>query len=574
MAIILFSFTCNMQGQELKLHVDEKGKVGFADKNGNVVIKCQYESAQPFVDGTAIVTLSGKYGIIDATGNVLLPTKYSQISSWNKDLYLIKDGKKMGLATRKGNVVLATNYSFISKPNIYGKALIAQGGKATSNENKTYMANAKYGIIDSKGNILITPKYKGLYEFSFDGKNNFPYYEGKRLEYKYHYTVDTLSTDCSFLGFSNNGFYIYKAGIMDGSGKEILKAGLYDLVMRPQSGMVRYYIAKKKQTICGYHDLSTGKALQAATFESPMDAIQYWTHGDFIGDIAPVNGSSWSIIDKQGTSLRTGYTSLMHSPVLGLWAAKKSSGECDVFDETNHDISALSGFSEIGFPVNNGDKEVFAVKKGDKYGCINRTGDVVVPFEYEDIRANSFDYISAKKNGKWGLLSADNNCIIPFEYADLISPSERNTKHVWVEKPDSLFYHLNLDTKKLASKGYKAVSNFENGIANVIPLGMKVEDTPVNRAQMFAPNTPKANIDSLDITKCDDCFFYLLNAEDALIIDLPVTSLYKEAVIGKISRYGRRPLSEMEKKSILLEVTRENRSYDLKSTLTESEWNY
>ena len=116
LAIILFSFTCNMQGQELKLHVDEKGKVGFADKNGNVVIKCQYESAQPFVDGTAIVTLSGKYGIIDATGNVLLPTKYSQISSWNKDLYLIKDGKKMGLATRKGNVVLATNYSFISKP--------------------------------------------------------------------------------------------------------------------------------------------------------------------------------------------------------------------------------------------------------------------------------------------------------------------------------------------------------------------------------------------------------------------------------------------------------------------------
>ena len=161
-------FSMNGQAQELKILVNKKGKIGYADLNGNEVIKCQYESAQPFNNGIAIVTKSGKSGIIDATGKVLLPLKYTQILTWNNELYIIKDGKKMGLADHQGKVVLPANYSHISRPNCYGKALVAVGGKATANEKKTYMANAKYGIIDTRGNILVTPKYKGLYEFSFD----------------------------------------------------------------------------------------------------------------------------------------------------------------------------------------------------------------------------------------------------------------------------------------------------------------------------------------------------------------------------------------------------------------------
>ena len=146
----------------------------------------------------AIVSKSGKSGIIDSKGTVILPLKYSQILPWNKELYLIKDGKKSGLASHQGKIVLPANYTLISKPNCYGKALIALGGKATPNEKKTYMANAKYGIIDSKGNILIKPEYKGLYEFSYDGKDIHPYHEGMRLGFSYHNTVDTLITDCSY----------------------------------------------------------------------------------------------------------------------------------------------------------------------------------------------------------------------------------------------------------------------------------------------------------------------------------------------------------------------------------------
>ena len=574
LCLAAFVFSVNAQAQELKILVNKKGKIGYSDQNGNEVIKCQYESAQPFNNGIAIVTKSGKSGIIDATGKVLLPLKYTQILTWNNELYIIKDGKKMGLANHQGQVVLPANYSHISKPNCFGKALIAVGGKATANENKTYMVNAKYGIIDNKGNILVTPKYKGLYEFSFDGTNKYPYYEGKRLEYSYHNTVDTLVTDCSYLGFSGNGFSIYNAGIMDGNGKELMKAGLYYFVMQPQSDMVRYYNVKKKQTLCGYHNINTGKGFQAAKFDSHIDNIKYWTHGDFIGDIAPVNGTSWSFIDKNGTTLRSGYTLLKHSQITGLWGAKNSSDMWDVFNDANNGVDALSGFGDINFPSKEGDREIFSVLKDGKYGCINRFGEIVVPFEYEQVLSNTYDVIAVKKNGKWGALSSDNAQLIPTNFAGLYLPSERNAKHFWVMQSDSLYYHYNISTKNLSNVGYKAVFNFDKGLAYVVPQGLKVEDNQINRAQMFAPNTAKTTIDALDMSKHTGAFVNIINTKDEIVFDLPISTMYMDTIRKEIEKRGGKQLTATEKKNILLNVTRENRSYDLKSIIGEEEWNY
>lgn len=333
LASVLFSMS--VQAQDLKISVNKKGKVGFVDQQGNEIVKCIYDSAMPFKNGYAIVTKSGKSGLIDATGKVVLPLKYTQIGTWIDGIYVIKNGKTMGLAKNDGTVLLEAKYSNISKPNYYGKALIALGGKATQNEKKTYIANAKYGIIDKEGNILVTPKYKGLYEFSFDGENMLPYSEGKRLEFSYHYVSDTLSTDCSYLGFSTSPLLIYNAGIMDGNGKEILKRGLYNFVMRPEGNMVRYYNFNKKQTRCGYHNLSTGKGFEAVTFKSGINNLKVWSHGDFTGDIAPVNGKVWTFVDKMGKEVRSGYQQLRHSRDLGLWAALNTDGKWEVFDETH-----------------------------------------------------------------------------------------------------------------------------------------------------------------------------------------------------------------------------------------------
>lgn len=564
--------------QDLSIIVDKKGRVGFADSNGNEVIKCMYESARPFSGGYAIVMKSGKYGMIDTNGKVVLPLKFNNLSTWNEELYLAKSGKLSGLVNKQGKIVLPAKYSFISKPNCYGKALIAVGGKATVEEKKTYMANAKYGIIDAQGKILIKPTYKGLYEFTNEGNSKAFLHEGKGLQFSYHFTTDTLQTDCAYLGIAKTAGTSEKTditavqycGIIDATGKIVLKPGLYDYVMLPSSDMVRYYIFKSKSTLCGYHNLTTGKSFQAAKFDAHYVNINYWTHGDFVGDIAPVNGTTWSFIDKTGKIIRSGYQQLMHGANVAMWGAKNSKGVWDVFDNQNKDIPSLSGYDLIFFPMHEGDQEVFTVQKGTQYGCINRNGNTVIPFEYDEMSANVYDVVAVKKNGKWGAVSVSNQLLIPTDFVSINMPSERNAQHFWVMKSDSLFYHYHTDKQYIDNTGYRATTNFVNGIAMVAPVNLTLEDTPINRAQLFLPNASSSDLAAADLSKAKDSFGYILRAEDdAIIFDRPVSILYINAVASAIMEKGNRTLSDFEKKNLLLEVTKENRSYTLTGGLND-----
>ena len=564
----------NTYAQDLRVQVNKKGKVGYVDSAGNEIIKCQFESAMPFENGYAIVYKSKKYGIIDTSGKVVLPLKYSSITSWNDSLYLIKNGKKQGLATKHGDIVLEVKYSFISAPNCYGKALLALGGKATNEGEKTYMFNAKYGIIDSNGKVLIEPKYKGLYEFSYDGTNVLPYYEGRRLAYSYHFIADTLVTDCAYLGISSNPFNIAKAGIIDERGNLILKNGLYDYVMYPQSDMVRYYNCKKNKTLCGYHDLNKGKALKVAEFDAHINSMNYWSHGDFIGDIAPINGSTWSVIDKEGKKLRTGYALLKHSASSNLWAAKNSDGKWEVFDEENRDIAPLSGYDDINFPLNKDDDKIYTVVKDGKHGCIDKDGNVIIPIEYETASSNMFNFVYVIKNGRYGVLTSANQCLIPTEFTSIVMPTEYDMRHFWVMKEDSLYYHYNTENNTLAFDGYKLVSNFKDGMAMVHPANVVFKDTPVNRALLFVPGTKKDEIDKVDFNKYTGALVYIVSEDDKLIFDVPLSPLYREAVISEMERLGKSVLSKAEKKNILLKVTERNRTYDMNKTISDDDWDY
>lgn len=566
-------FACSAQAQDLTIHVDKKGKVGFVDKNGSEVIKCAYESAYPFSEGYAIVTKSGKSGIIDETGKLVLPLKYTSITPWNKSLYLITSGKVKGLASHDGKIVLPANYSFISKPNCYGKALIALGGKLTSYQKTQYMLNAKYGIIDGNGSVLVTPKYKGIHEFSYDTKGIIPYYVGMRVKAVIHALNDTLTTDCKYIGFNNNAFDIAGCGIMNEEGKEILKMGLYDQLMLPQNGMVRYYITKKKETVCGYHNLDTAQGFIVAKFNNAIADIKFWTHGDFDGDIAPVNGETWSFVDKSGNVVRKGYKKLKHS-LTGEWAALNASEKWDVFTGSNQDIASLSNYDDINFPMVKDDQKVFSVKKNSLYGAVSFDGKEVIPFKYDYIISNDYDVLAVKKDSLWGAYTATGKEIIPTAYQSIMLPGERGVQDFWVMKADSLYYHFNTLTQKLSNAGYEAATNFHNGISHARPAGMTVENSEVNRAQLFIPNADHNNIASANPEKQKNKFGYIVDVNDQVLFDLPVSTGYVATVVDWLKKQGNRKLTEAEKKNILLYSTRENRSYDLNSVLDEDEWNY
>ena len=62
---------------------DERGKLGYIDETGRVVIKPQFDRAHPFAEGVAAVGIGDKSGFIDASGQTVIPLQYYTSSSFS-----------------------------------------------------------------------------------------------------------------------------------------------------------------------------------------------------------------------------------------------------------------------------------------------------------------------------------------------------------------------------------------------------------------------------------------------------------------------------------------------------------
>src|SRR5882724_11531613 len=126
-----------------------KGKWGFADSKGTLVIPAKFDAALPFKDGLA------KAGLVDEE----LP----EIDS--------KPNIKWGYIDEKGNVVVELNY-FAIKEFSQGLAAIAVIDKDKP-PYRVYArsldyANVKWGYVDRTGKIVIPPAFSDAGNFSED----------------------------------------------------------------------------------------------------------------------------------------------------------------------------------------------------------------------------------------------------------------------------------------------------------------------------------------------------------------------------------------------------------------------
>jgi len=66
-------------------------------------------------------------------------------------------------------------------------------------------------------------------------------------------------------------------------------------------------------------------------------------------------------------------------------------------------------------------KELARVKLGRKWGCINSSGEEIIPLKYEEIEICQQEKprISAKLDGKWGFIEEDGTEVTNFEYDDV-----------------------------------------------------------------------------------------------------------------------------------------------------------
>ena len=120
--------------------VEEKGKYGFIDSAGKMVISPKYSSTQPFSEGLAAVTVGRKTGYIDETGTVVIPPKYSWTFRFSEGLSRVSLGKKWGYIDKTGQMIIQPQYS---------------GADDFSDGLAAVQIRGKWGYIDKNGHMVI-----------------------------------------------------------------------------------------------------------------------------------------------------------------------------------------------------------------------------------------------------------------------------------------------------------------------------------------------------------------------------------------------------------------------------------
>jgi hypothetical protein len=110
--------------------VNKDGKWGFIDRTGKIVIPLQFDSANDFHEGLALVTASGKKLFIDASGRVVITPQFDIVDDFSEDLAAVNIGQ-----TRIPNI------GVISNP-------------------------GKWGYIDKTGKLVIPLKFTHAEDFS------------------------------------------------------------------------------------------------------------------------------------------------------------------------------------------------------------------------------------------------------------------------------------------------------------------------------------------------------------------------------------------------------------------------
>ncbi len=103
------------------------------------------------------------------------------------------------------------------------------------------------------------------------------------------------------------------------------------------------------------------------------------------------------------------------------------------------------------------------VKKGGKYGYVDKAGVVKVPCEYDDIGSFSEGLARVKKGGKWGFVDKVGTVKVPIEYDDAGKFSEglakvnKGEKYGFVDKNGEVQIPIEYDFAGVFSEGLAAV---------------------------------------------------------------------------------------------------------------------
>lgn len=426
---VAFLWLCTCSLAMAGVVANNKGKCGWEDENGTLVVDYKYDFIGAFSDkGIAMVKKGDAYGFINKEGKEIVPCAYDEIGKFSHGVAQIMKKKKVGLVSDEGVIVIEPKkYLKIGELNSDGIAIAATKGTTSD-------------IINKQGKVLAEKVFFLMFKDTLQGV------EVPKMIQASLYS-DTLDTRNGFVEYTSglgrffidvHGDVLYSLEIANTIGKEVfgkkykqslLGASYYDIVdlSADDIALLRFVYANEKgaenntQIAIVYYDVRKKQIITTYRYEKNFEKtnvfkpitiennIKLMLSGDgyfgapFSDGFACVT-SSQNGVSKTMVINKKGETVAEYPAVSGLgykdgyMIVQNEQGLCGVVD-TLQNLVVPYLYSDL----KRTEHGIFlaCAKEDNKWGCITTTNETVVPIAYDTIIVTNHT-ILVQQNGKWG----------------------------------------------------------------------------------------------------------------------------------------------------------------------------
>ena len=350
----------NSNNEEILTGYDQIEALDNMDKNGNV----WYE------ENVLRVKKNGKYGLIDLLGKEILPLDGTE----NKKKK--KKADKIGLVNDTGSIIIECNYKEIKKLGDTYK-----DGYITIDEQGKYgvISATKKQILDNKYDEISQVALKEYYQVKEDGKVKLINSKGETVIENGLDQIKSVTTNGII--FEKNNLF----GEMNTSGEIVLEAEYQDL-KEANNGI---YIAKQNDKY--------GIIDNVGNIQIPFE-YQIITYNEkaklFLADDSEYKTS---IIDNQYNIKATGILSEINTDEE--YIRMRVEDDYKYYNLKGEEISNIEALKN---------NTIFLSKKDGKYGFVDKKGNAITEYIYDDAtEQNQYGYAAVKKDGLWGSIDKE-----------------------------------------------------------------------------------------------------------------------------------------------------------------------
>ena len=477
--------------------VRKEGKLGLVNLNGEIVLESIYNKIN--IEDAQVKATKGtdlKLFVLDESGKIKDENEFKKHvtikigkknrervirrnASWTDDDYRLENFEwyyeprvdKWGLrALADGEVVIKPTYDWIRIERSYGFTIVGIDIMQEHRLDRTaFRTEMVFGLVNNDVGKLTT--FVNIWDIRFsDFENGLPtarvvFDSGRHGLMTRKGKI--IKKDMAYIGeFANGQARFSPKGELSGS----LKAGHRGLEgikdywgsLESPSYMTSYTSFDRKfndkgRLVCekcfwGYID-TAGIIVTAPIYDFAKD---------FVNEVGIVEcEGKWGMVNLEGDVLiKCNYDGInflenTDNEILQIFINRQKYGLIDTLGQVT--VSLM--YDELG-AFSNGR---LSVKKGDRWGYVNKNGFEIIPCVYSKVRNFNEGYSAVKKGSKWGMINKNGDVVIDFEYSQI---GNLNSGLIWFGNSLGKGY-MDKEARIVIEPKFQVANDFDGEVASV-----------------------------------------------------------------------------------------------------------